>query len=83
MVHLSATVVHEGGGKVLLPWEITECHLEMIIVREFFRTLLLPRLGLFDIADEPEEKMTMNNDNNFSPVCLYYGLSDEKQAISL
>ena len=54
MVYLSATVLREGVGKVLLPWEIFECHLETITIREFFRTLLLPRLGLFEFADEPE-----------------------------
>ena len=55
MVYLSATVVCEGVGKVLLPWELFECHFEMITIREFFCTLLLPWLGLFEFADEPEE----------------------------
>ena len=55
MANLSATVVCEGVGKVLLPWEFFECHLETITIREFFLTLLLPRFGLFEFADEPEE----------------------------
>ena len=54
MVYLSAKVVREGVGKVLLPWEIFGCHLEMITIHEFLSTLLLPRLGLFEFADEPE-----------------------------
>ena len=56
MVYLSAAVVCEGVGKVLLPWEIFDCHLEMITMRKFFRTLLLPRLGLF------EEEMSHDNE---------------------
>ena len=55
MVYLSTAVLHEGVGNVLLPWEIIECHMETITKREFFRTLLLPRLGLFKFANEPEE----------------------------
>ena len=55
MVYLSATVVRESVGKVLLLWEFFECHLETITICEIFRTLLLPRLGLFELADEPEE----------------------------
>ena len=55
MACLIATVVCEGVGKVLLSWDFFECHLETISTREFFLTLLLPRLGLFEFADEPEE----------------------------
>ena len=54
MVYLSATILHEGVRKVSLrPWKIAECHLEMITPHKFFRTLLLPRLGLFKFADKP------------------------------
>ena len=52
MVYLSVTVVCEGVGKL---WEIVECHLETITIRELFRTLQLPRLGLFEFADNPEK----------------------------
>ena len=55
MVYLSATVVCEGVGKVLLPWEMLECHFETITTRRFFRTLLLLGLRLFEFADEPVE----------------------------
>ena len=53
MMYLSATVFCEGVGMVLLLWETFECHLETITIREFFCTLLLPKLGLFEFADEP------------------------------
>ena len=55
MVYLSATLAREGVGKVLLPWEIFECHLETIIIRKFSSTIVLLRLGQFEFADEPEE----------------------------
>ena len=55
MAYLIATVVTEGVWKVLLSWDFFECHLETITTREFFLTLLLPRLGLLEFSDEPEE----------------------------
>ena len=55
MMYLSAAVVCEGVGKVLLLWGTFECHLETITIREFFRALLLPRLGLLEFAVEPDE----------------------------
>ena len=55
MVYPSATVVREGVGKVLLPWEIFECHFETITIRECFRTLLLLGLRLFEFDAEPVE----------------------------
>ena len=60
MVYLSAPDACEGVGKVLLPWEIFECHLESITIREFFSTLLLLRRGLFEFADKPDS----SNHNN-------------------
>ena len=56
MVYLSATVVHGSGGRVLMPWEIVQCHSEAITIRDFFITILLPRLGLSEYAGEPEVK---------------------------
>ena len=53
--YLCATDICEGVGKVLLPWEFFERHLETITIREFYRILLLPSLVLFEFADEPEE----------------------------
>ena len=46
MVYLSATVVHGSGGRVLVPWEIVQCHSEAITIHDFFITLLLLRLAL-------------------------------------
>ena len=51
-MHLIATLVCEGVGKVLMPWEIFECNLETVIIHEFF---CFPRLGLFEFAGEPEK----------------------------
>jgi len=56
MVNLSVTVVHGSGGRVLMSWEIVQCHSEAITIRDFFITLLLPRLGLSEYAGEPEVK---------------------------
>ena len=44
---------------MLLPLEIFACHLETITTLEFFRTLLVLKLGLFEFADEPEEGTTI------------------------
>ena len=57
MVYLSATVVQGSGGRVLLPWEIVQCHSEAITIRHFFVTILLPKLGLSEFAGEPEVKI--------------------------
>ena len=54
MVYLSTTVVQGSGGRVLLLWEIVQCHSKAITIHDFFITILLPRLGLSEVDDEPE-----------------------------
>jgi len=39
-----------------MPWEIVQCNSEAITIRDFFITLLLPRLALCEYAGEPEIK---------------------------
>jgi len=56
MVYLSATVVHGSGGRVLMPWEIVQCHSKAVTICGFFITLLVPRLALSEYAGEPEVK---------------------------
>ena len=67
MVFLSATVVHGSGGRVLLPWEIVQCHAETITIRAFFITILLSRLGLSEFGRQPEVK----DSEQFSVCCSH------------
>ena len=60
MVYLSTTVVQGSGGRVLLPWEMVQCHSKVITIRDFFITILLPGLGLSEVADEPEVRSEQN-----------------------
>jgi len=46
MVFLSTTVVKYSLSRPLLPWQIIECHSGSITIRDFFETVLLPRLNI-------------------------------------
>ena len=40
MVFVCATVIEGGSGKVLVPWEIYQCHVESTTILEFCRVTL-------------------------------------------
>ena len=57
MVLLSAAVVKGNVGKSLLPWQIFECHVTNISIRDFFQTVLLPKLHVDEILEVKTEQL--------------------------
>ena len=45
MVFVCATVIEGGSGKVLVPWEIYQCHVESTTILEFCRVTLFCKIA--------------------------------------
>ena len=47
---VSATVVQGASGRVLVPWEVFQCSLEVQPIKEFCRFVLFPKITS-DVVD--------------------------------
>ena len=57
MVFMSAKVVQGATGKVLVPWEVLQCNLETLLIKEFCNLVLFSKISSDVVHDSQERNL--------------------------